>query len=591
LSRLPIAAFSGLVVATVGAFFVTQHLKVTTPLIAGAPAPIPAVIDPRGPACNGMNRTTSISFYLLHRSDDVSLYVVDETGTIVRTVASGRHMRRGVRVPDGVFSWNGTRDDGSIAPDGTYHFRAALVQQGRTVDLSARTVRVKTTPPKPMVTSVSPSLIPQGRARVRIQYAGNEGRGGTVRIYRTDLPSGPRLGRSFPTPWQGQTALWDGRVNRRPAPQGTYLVGLDVTDGACNTGHFPASMPPAVGSTPHAGVTVRYLAARPPLDPVAAGSMARVYVDSRRRPYGWSLRRAGTNKQVAGGNSGGLELRVPLPRSAAGLYDLSIRSSAHATSVPLVAHGDRAARVLVILPALTWQGLNPVDDDGDGVPDTLSVGGPISLYRPLAAGMPAGVVDEATLLSYLGSSHRPYDLTTDMGLLDGVGPPLSGHAAIVLAGSERWLPPALSGALRSYAEAGGHVVSLGIDSLLRGVTVRTGKALDPTQAASTDALGAHPGALARTSEATVVIRDQLGIFAHTAGALAGFRSYQPMISVTPPSQILSEAGVSETSPSIVGYRLGRGVVVDIGLPGFGASLARNAASQELLSSVWAALVR
>ena len=36
------AAFAALVVATVAAFFVTQHLKVTTPLIAGAPSPLPA---------------------------------------------------------------------------------------------------------------------------------------------------------------------------------------------------------------------------------------------------------------------------------------------------------------------------------------------------------------------------------------------------------------------------------------------------------------------------------------------------------------------------------------------------------------------
>ncbi len=36
-SRLPVAAFVALAVATVAAFFVTQHLKVTTPLVTGRP--------------------------------------------------------------------------------------------------------------------------------------------------------------------------------------------------------------------------------------------------------------------------------------------------------------------------------------------------------------------------------------------------------------------------------------------------------------------------------------------------------------------------------------------------------------------------
>ena len=40
-TRLSIVAFAALVAATIGAFFVTQHLKVTTPLIQGFPRPVP----------------------------------------------------------------------------------------------------------------------------------------------------------------------------------------------------------------------------------------------------------------------------------------------------------------------------------------------------------------------------------------------------------------------------------------------------------------------------------------------------------------------------------------------------------------------
>jgi len=261
-NRLTTSAFAMLVAATIAAFFITQHLKVTTPLIQGFPRPVPPAIDPlHGVPCDGMNSaSTMISFWLQHRADTVDVYVVDaQDGAIVRTVASGRHMRIGVRKPDGVFHWNGRADNGQVVPDGTYYFRVALIHQGRTVDLDAsdQTVKVKTVPPHPVVTSVTPSVIPgSGGTRVTIHYEGNENRGGTVRIYRTDLPGGPRLVKSFLTPWKGQQAVWDGKIDGRPAPAGKYLVGLDVTDAACDTGHFPPHVPPAPGTAARDIVTI-----------------------------------------------------------------------------------------------------------------------------------------------------------------------------------------------------------------------------------------------------------------------------------------------------------------------------------------------
>jgi hypothetical protein len=413
-----------------------------------------------------------------------------------------------------------------------------------------------------------------------------------VQLYRTDLPGVPRLVKSFGISGIRDIATWDGRIRQLPAPAGTYLVGLSVTDAACNTGHFPPALPPAPGSTPHAGVTVRYLAAQPPLDPVQAGSHALVYVDSRRRPYRWSLLRPGARKPFASGDSDRVALRVPLPGHASGLYELALRSSANSTAVPLVASAPRRARVLVVLPALTWQGLNPVDDDGDGIPDTLENGSLIHLGRPLVDGLPAGFADESALLSYLDSTHRSYELTTDLAVIRGVGPRLDGHAAVVFAGSERWIPSSFSSALRAYVSGGGHVLSLGADSLRRGVTVHGDEALDPTPPAASDVLGARPGSLVTRSHALlIVIRDDLGIFTSTSGAFAGYSSYQPITSVAAPAQVLSEAGVSYTEPSIVGYRLSRGTVVDIALPGFGSSLAHDVDAQELISRLWSVLSR
>jgi hypothetical protein len=406
--------------------------------------------------------------------------------------------------------------------------------------------------------------------------------------------------KSYPTiPWGGTKTTWNGKINHLPAPQGTYLIGLDVTDAACNTGHFPFAWPPPPGTTAHAGVTVRYLAAEPPLESVPAGTKALVFVDSQQHPYHWTLWRVGTRKPVAHGAGSGVdvELRVPLPGRAAGLYELSIRSDGHRTSVPIVAHAPAGVsrKALVVLPALTWQGLNRVDDDADGLPDTLETGNSIFLNRPLVNGLPGGFADKAALLAYLDKSHLQYDLTTDLSLIDGSGPTLSGHAAVLLAGSERWVPASLGSALRSYVQQGGHVLSLGIDSLRRSVTVQLPgagsqqrpKALDPTPAASADAFGAHPGTIVTGNNGPItLINDGLGIFQGTSGLFPGFTSYEP---ITAP-RTLSSAGVSTTAPSIVGFRLGRGTVVEVGLPAFSSTLARNTNSQELLGRLWKVLV-
>lgn len=607
MSRLPVIAFATLVAATAAAFFITQHLKVTAPLVAGFPAPFPDVINPvSGRTCTVTApdrkrvrvsyRRTKVSFYLQHRADDVDVWVTGADGVKVRGLATDRHMGIKHRV---AFVWNGREDDGRFAPDGSYYFWVALVHQGRTVEISNASgpepVKIKTNPPVPVVTSVTPQLVsPDPNAKVAIHYAGTENRAITIELYRTDPPGKPRLVKQFTTPFNTHSAIWDGLIDHRPAPAGTYLVGISMTDAACNLGTFPKRIPPARGSTPHAGVTIEYLTAEPPLEPVAAGSNASVVVYSARTSYQWSLARAGARKPVATGTGASpaishtSALRVPLPQTRAALYALTLSSGPYRTTVPLEAHATRPARVLVVLPALTWQGLDPVDDTGDGLPDTLAGDQPITLARPLVDGLPAGFADEWGLLSYLSSSHHAYDLTTDLGLFFGTGPTLAGHSLVILAGSEQWLPGAVAAALRGYVKKGGHVLSLGAGSLLRTVTIAGGKALDPSPPSTTDVLGARPGALvSHNSQPIAVISDALGIF--PAGSLGGFASYQPIQSVAAPARVVSEAGVSSSAPSIVGYRLGRGVVVDVGLSGFGSRLAGDAAARKLVGRLWTVL--
>lgn len=603
--RLPVAAFAALVVATVGAFFVTQHLKVTTPLLDGHPSPRPSVFNPvNGKTCPLRNHLgvlvpvsftrTQISFYLLHRADDVDVYVVDQNGTIVDTLASGRHMSIDRRH---LFTWDGRTSKGTVAPDGKYNFRVSLIQQGRTLLIPDATVTVEREAPALRVTDVRPTLIPApGAVGATATFTGADHERPRVLIYRTDLPGGPKLVKSFNATTRHGVTDWDRTLTGgAPAPQGTYLVGLRLTDAACNTARFPTTLPPAPGSTSHAGVTVRYLAAQPPMTPVTAGSRAVVNVDARRHRYFWALRRAGTEKVLRSGASASVQLPVPVPGGGAGLYELALRWGAHRTVVPLVACAPRraaAATVLVVLPALTWQGENPVDDDNDGIPNTLTAGQPIRLARPLVDGLPAGFGDEAALIAHLRTARLPFDLTTDLGLLQNVGPKLSGHRGIVLAGDERWLPESFGSTLSTFVEQGGHVLSLGIDSLRRSVTVAGGQALDPGSPRAADFLLAKPERLVSARGTLILVdKDALHIFRGTSGALRGYRTYEPIVSVAAPAAIVSAAGVSNAQPSVIGYRLGRGAVVDIGLPGFGTSLAHNLDASELLASVWGLLRR
>jgi hypothetical protein len=602
LTKLPVAAFVALVVATVAA------------LINGYPAPSPSTINPvsggvcklRGPDGPVLTsfRQTRVSFYLQGQGDNVTVFV-DSGGNVIRTLpGSGVYMRVGRRH---TFVWNGRVDNGTFAPAGTYTLRVALYHQAREFPIANQNtgevepVTVERTPAPLRITAITaPGLaagapvmvpLPATGTEVTIHYTGTSGLRPRVLIYRTDLPGGPVLVKSYAATSQAGHSLWNGTLaGGRPAPQGTYLVTLRLTDRACTTVTFPARFPPAAGTTAHAGVTIRYLAAQPPLDPVPAGGEAEVGVDARGHAYHWTLQQAGARAVLGAGTTAAHSLAVHLPGDGAGLYVLSLRWGDHSTAVPLVAsapRGARALRVLVVLPALTWQGLDPVDDNDDGLPNVLTGDEPVRLARPLVDGLPAGLGDEAALLAYLRRTGRSFDLTTDLALIDSTGPQLSGHGAVVLAGDEEWVPDGLATTLSDYVEQGGHVLSLGIASMLRGVTISGGEALDPTAPRSADALLARPGAVTATHGAPILVAsDGLGIFSGTAQAFSGFASYQPILSVQAPASIASAAGVSSSQPAIAGYRLGHGVVVDIGLPGFVSALSSSLDDRQLLDRIW-----
>jgi hypothetical protein len=263
-----VAAFVALVVATIGAFFVTQHLKVSTPLLTGDPAPVPSYINPisGGTTCRLRNpegrlvlvsfRRMRVSFYLLHRPDDVDVYIVDQYGNVVRTLpGSGRYLPLKKRR---AFVWNGRSDDGRVVPDGVYTIRVSLVEQGRTVTLSdpntgrAEPVIVQTHAPDLRVDSVSPhALSDPGHSTVTIHYSGNQGLRPRVVIVRADTTKPLK---NYAATTSAGTSVWNGTLaGGRRAPAGNYLVVLRLTDRTCDQVNSPLT----AAAAPQAVVAVR----------------------------------------------------------------------------------------------------------------------------------------------------------------------------------------------------------------------------------------------------------------------------------------------------------------------------------------------
>jgi hypothetical protein len=622
--RVPVAAFVALAIATLGAFFLIQSLKVTTPLIAGLPKPHPARINPvSGGVCDLSGhhgvvatdyRRMTISFLLLNRADDVNVAMVTPGGTVVDTIARDRHMAINRRTQ---FVWDGRRADGAFAPAGEYEVQVTLIHQHRTVRIAdsdtgaAEPVTVEDSPTPIRVTGVradgvEPAVIPQVSGRpVAIHFTQVGTHLPTIRIYRTDLPGVPRLVDTFHAS-SLHTAFWGGRTaDGHPAPQGTYLTSVTALDRACTRSTFPMTIPPAVGSTPHAGVTVRYLAAQPPLTALTPGSTATVEVDSRRHAYTWTLRRVGSRVVLSSGRATAVGLRVPVPGGSDGLYELSLAWGSHRTSVPILGgvsssssgsgsggSGPTPGRVLVVLPALTWQGENPVDDDGDGTPNTLTAGTPIQLARPFTNGLPPGFGAEAALIAYLRVAGLRFSLASDLSLISSGSALLHGYSGVVFAGSETWLPASTATALSTWVQQGGHVLSLGIGALQRTVTVSGAEALDPSGPHSVDSLQARPETVRPTGRSLLLVdRNGQHLFASRSEALSGFHSFLAFGPVQAPAHLLTSVGVSPSIPAVIGYALGRGSVVDVGLPGFGSALAHNVTAQGFVGRVWAQLSR
>ncbi len=420
-----------------------------------------------------------------------------------------------------------------------------------------------------------------------------------------------KLVREQPLRDGARTWEWDGttRSGRKLSP-GTYLVSIEVRDQAGNRGVSPALGRNGLPRTPYGarlpgrgGVTIRYLGVQPPSAPVPVAAGAEFGIDARKRPWTWTLRRVGAHRVLKRGRKTSARLRVTAPGGRSGVYLLTVRTARHRATVPFAVQSKRPPRrVLVVLPVMTWQGRNPVDDDGDGLPNLLDRGTGAKLARVYAGdGLPAGFATrEAPLLAWLDRTNKRYDVTTDAALARNAGPTLSGRRAVLLPGDVRWLPRGAQVRLRRFVRGGGALASLGVDSLRREVSLTPrNRMVDPTAAASIDLFGAklRPPVLRAPEPVTLVdAGDELQLFLGTNGQFGPFTAYQELESPGS-SQVLAGAVVQDplgSRPVIAATRTGKGLVVRLPLPELPAKLSVRAPDPQavaLLQRTWTLLSR
>ena len=582
------AVFAVLVVATVAAFFLTQQLKGEFPLVIRF-ATKPAHFSPNG---DGYRDTSKIGFDLSEPAS-VSFMVIDAEGTEVRQVVSDRRLAGDAKHR---FTWDGRDDEGDVVPDGTYRMRVVRRDESRVID-SVKEISVDTVPPRVELVSAEPSVIATGPPgeppQVRLRWRGPRNKAPVVRVFRTGEGE-PRIVRRF-RGGPERSAIWDGSVSAGPdrtesAPEGDYAFTVAVRDKAGNATEAPAPVPRASLARPGTGVSVRSFTLRGPLSAVTAGAFAHLEVGPVDRSIDFVVSRLGDPKPVLRGDRVAGRFRIHIPsKMRTGVYVVRVRAGDDRAVWPLAVAGlppRRArgeARPLVVLPALTWQGLNRWDYDADGFADRLPFSDAVGVDSPFAnGGLPARFDAEISpLLRWLDRERMPYDLTTDLALARREGPALGNAPGVAFAGSELWLPDELLRRIRDYAADGGRVAAFGADSFKRTVRLRGSELNDPSPPGPENALGERTEVVRTSAAPLTVFEDGLGLFEGMSGFVGEFTVFEPSHGLPRSARRITEAGRDPGQPAFVAFGLGGGIVLRTGTPQWARELEESALSLEL----------
>ena len=380
MTTLARAIFVLLVGATFAAFFAAQRIK-GEPAVARVLS-LARVFSPNGDGAKEVNR---FEIHLRERRE-ISVDVVDSAGDAVRRLVDAATVGPSRPLP---LTWDGRSDDGDIVRDGRYRVRVTLRREGRSV-VVPRSTLVDTRAPRPRVKEITPGPI-VGPVPGPMQFdVGSVSRRllKRGRVYRTD-GGAPRLVAELAPVRTPRTLVWDGKVDGAPAPPGTYLVQVAARDRAANRGSRRRSAAPARrGARPpgHHGAGDRRRGA------AAAGDRGPAPARQRRRPRAAVSLAAAARRPHAPGLSGRKGPRragrAAAPRAATPGCTCSSSRPAARTSVPVMVQSRERAIIQVVVPALTWVGTAEVDQDADGMPNTLEAGTPVSWPRVLAGGLP-----------------------------------------------------------------------------------------------------------------------------------------------------------------------------------------------------------
>jgi flagellar hook assembly protein FlgD len=590
--RVATVLFALFVLATGGAFFVTQRLKRSTPIVTRV-----FFQQSIGPLCRCEKSHVTLRFDL-PKAQRVTVSLVNRQGEVVKTFADDVFLSKGTHP----YRWDGRGDDGQVLPDGSYRLRVGLREEGRSVT-APRVLHVDTRPPRPRIVAVTPPTVvpgsPTRRGRARIRFVGPSNPAPVIGVWRTDGGKARQVA-GFEGRRGRQTASWDGLVNGKPAPEGAYAFSVTVQDKAGNKGSVPRRLPPVRReAVRRSGVSVAYFTLQGPLVPVRAGAIARFTVGPLPRPTRWRLAKYGRGGTIRSGLSHGSTIAVRIPRDAdADVYSLSATAGGRRATWPLVvSNAGGAAPVLVVLPAMTWQGQNPVESNRDGWPDTLDAGDDVPLARPFLDGRPPRsiVSDSVATLEYLAHIRANFDLTTDVALAADKAPAIAGHNGVLLAGSERWVTPKLNLQLRRFVAGGGTVASFGEEALRRGVDLQYGMLVDPSRRRRADIFGERATAFTSPEAPLVLSQDKLGLFSGSDGFVGSFTRFERSDALDPKAALLTAGGraepTGESNPDFVAYTLGKGLVIRVGTDQWPSQLAASPEVANATRRMWTLLSR
>jgi hypothetical protein len=582
------AVFAVLVVATVAAFFTTQQLKGEFPLVIRF-ATKPAHFSPNG---DDYRDATEVGFDLSEPAS-VTFMVIDSEGNEVRRIVSDRRLAGDAKHR---FRWDGRDDDGNLVEDGTYRMRVVRRDESRVID-SVKKITIDRRPPQVTLLSARPSVVATGlpgeTPTVRLRYRGPKNRAPVFRVFRTD-DAKPHIVRRF-RGGPNRAAVWDGQVSNgpqrtSPAPEGHYAFTVAVRDRAGNLTEAPRPVPRPRVARAGTGVSVRRFTLRGPLSAVTAGAFAHLEVGPVDRSFDWVVSRLGDPKPVLKGGRVGGRFRIRIPsKTRTGVYFVRVRAGEQRAVWPLAVAGlppKRArgrARPLVVLPALTWQGLNRVDDDADGFADRLPFARAVRLDRPFAGGgvPPRFNLEVSPLLRWLDRERLAYDLTTDLALARRDGPALGNAPGVAFAGSELWVPEQLMARLRDYVADGGRVAVFGADSFRRTIELSGDSARNPSSPRRANAFGEQTQLLRTSLAPLTVFEDGLGLFEGVSSFVGEFTVFERSRNLPRGARRITAAGRDAGQPAFLALGLGGGIVLRAGTPQWARELEESALSLEL----------